>query len=91
MPLHRQAEPARTGEVERPGIASDLGNDEGQVTAAQSFLNGEQRIFGAGGGNMNQPVPQIGRQTGLIRPARPAQSGLVLHPQPGPLIGDLSR
>lgn len=53
MPFHRQAEAPRRGEIERAGRPGNFPDHEGQITAAQSFLQREQGIFGRGGGDMD--------------------------------------
>lgn len=69
MTLGGKAEPARGGEIERFGIAGDLADDEGQLAAAQAFLQREQRVFGALRRDMDQAVAQRRRQARTIRPA----------------------
>lgn len=53
MALDGEAEAARGSEVQHPGIARDLADDEGQFAAAQPFLQREQRILGRAGRDMD--------------------------------------
>ena len=91
MAFRRQTEPARRGEIKRRRIARHFADDKGQIAAAQALLQCEQRIFGAMGRDMDQAVAQGRGQAGAIGAARLADRGLVLHPQPGPVIGGVCR
>ena len=56
-------------------IAGDLADHAGELAAAQPFLEREQRILGLGGGDMDQPAAQLGRQPGPIGPPGEPQRG----------------
>ena len=87
VPLRRQAEPARGGEIERAGIARHLPHDEGQIAATQPFFQRKQRVLRAFGRDMDQAVAQLRRQAGAIGPPGQPQGLGILHPQPGALVG----
>ncbi len=82
MPLHRQTEPPRGGEIERAGIAGDLSDHESQIAATQPFFQREQRVLGRLCGNVDQPVAQRCRQARLIRPPAQPDRPSILDPQP---------
>ena len=82
--FHRQAEPPRRSEIERTGIARNLANHESQIAAAQPFFQREQCVLRAFYGNVDQPIPQGGRQAGLVGPPALPERAFILHPQPGP-------
>ncbi len=85
LPGHQRQTPRR-GEIERARIARHFADDEGKVAAAQPFFHGEQRLFRAGGGNVDQAVTQGARQAGAIGPpSKPPGLG-ILDPQPRTLV-----
>jgi hypothetical protein len=74
------------GERQRLGIARNLADHEGEVAAAQPFLQREQRILGSVGGDVDQPMPQRARQAGAIGPPGAPECFAILHPQPHALV-----
>lgn len=59
MPLHREAQSARGGEIERARIARDLSDDKGQIAATQPLFKREQGVFGFVCSNVDQAVLQF--------------------------------
>ncbi len=87
MPLARDRQTARRGEIERARIAAQLADDKGEVGAAQPFLDREQRLLGLRRGDMHQPPAQGRGETMDERPSGQANGGMILHPKPSWLIG----
>ena len=91
MSFSGQHEPARGGEVQFPGVARDLSDHEGKVATADAFFQREKQVGGAVGADMDQPVAQVARQTGQIRPATCLSGCLVLHPQERAFVAAFGR
>ena len=84
--LRRQAKATRGGEIERARVARDLPDDKSHIAAAYPLFQRKQGIFRPVCQNMNDPVANIGRQSGPVGPAIGAGGGAVLHPQDRPVI-----
>lgn len=87
MPLCRQTESARGGEIERFGITDHFTDDTGQIAAPHAFFQREQHILRPFRDYMDDPVPQISGQSGAIGSPGQANRGAVLHPQYGAPVG----
>lgn len=81
MLFRSKAEAARCGEVERARITGDLSDHAGQIAAPHPFFESKERIFGRFRLDMDQPVSQVGRQSGAKGAARTLDRPPVLHPQ----------
>lgn len=80
MFFRSQAEPARSGEIERFGIARNLPNHTGQIAAFEPFFQRKQRVFRRFGSNMDHPVTQISGQSVEIGPPGKPDCVAILHP-----------
>ncbi len=76
-----QRKPARRSKIERAGIACNLANHEGKVTAAYPLFKRKQGIFRCLCSNMDHTMPERRRKPGSIRPAGKSYRSGILHPQ----------
>lgn len=88
MPLGRQHQPARRGEIERLGIARNLADDKGQRAASYALLHGPERIGCIARRDMDEVATLLGRKTVKIGPPAPPNAAGILHPQPSAILVD---
>lgn len=86
MLFGNQAQAARGREIQRPCIARDFSQHEGEIAATQPFFEREERIFRRARLDMHEAVSQPSREAGVVWPATKAHGRAVLHPENHPAI-----
>lgn len=81
MLLRCEAEPTRSGEIQRARIASDFTQHERQVAATQPLFQCEQRVLRSPGFDVDQPVAQFGWKPVTIGAPGQSHRCTILHPQ----------